>query len=739
MGSLLWLQKAILHFSFSKIKLTMKNFLFFSLLAIIGMTSCKTDVQKAQETFTYPETTKVDHIDTYHGVEVPDPYRWLEDDMSDETAEWVKAQNEVTFDFLDKIDFREDLKSRIEQLIDYERVSAPFKEGDYEYFYKNTGLQDHSVVFRNKVGDENGDPEVFLDPNGFSDDGTIALRGLNFTKDGSRCAYMITEGGSDWRKIIVMETESMKIIEDTIKDVKFSGVSWKGNEGFYYSSYDKPKDASQLSAKTQHHKLFYHELGQPQSSDKLIFGGEEQPNRYIGGGVSEDQNYLIVSAAQNTSGNKLYIKNLRKLNSEFVELEGDYDSRTSYLDNMGSKIFLSTNVGAPNYRVVSVDFQNPSPSNWKDVIPESENVLRAGTGGGKIFGNYLIDAKTAIKQFDMDGNLERDIELPGIGSAGGFGAKKDDKDFYYSFTSFTYPSTIFKYDIASGQSTLYRKSGVDFDPEEYTTKQIFYTSKDGTKIPMFITHKKGLKMDGKNATYLYAYGGFNISLTPSFSASRIVWLENGGIYAQPNLRGGGEYGEKWHLAGTKMQKQNVFDDFIAAGEYLIKEGYTSSDYLAIAGGSNGGLLVGATMAQRPDLAKVALPAVGVMDMLRYHTFTAGAGWSADYGTAEDSPEMFEYLKNYSPVHALTPGTAYPATLVTTADHDDRVVPAHSFKFAAVLQEAHEGPNPVMIRIQTKAGHGTVSTAQQIELTADLYAFAWENMGIEPQLGKKVPN
>ena len=731
----------------------MKNLTVTTLLLVLLFAACQTAeeivntktpsiaVAPAVESITYPTTKKIDHTDTYFEQSVADPYRWLEDDRSAETNQWVKAQNDVTFGYLNKIDFRAPLKERLEELTNYERVSAPFKEGAYEYFYKNDGLQNHSVVYRTKKGEEDSTPEVFLDPNGFTEDGTTALRGILFTKDGTLSAHMITEGGSDWRKAIVMDVASKKVLEDTLVDIKFSGISWRGNEGFYYSSYDNPEkmDGSQLSAKTQHHKLYYHKLGTPQSEDALVFGGDKQPNRYIGGFITEDQNFLIVSAAQNTSGNRLYVKDLRKADSEFVLFQEDYFKTLSYRENEGSTFYLYTNIDAPNYRLIKVDLSNPTQENWVDVIPETENVLQIGTGGGKIFASYLVDAKTAVKQYAMNGQLERDIELPGIGTARGFGSKKEDKDFYYSFTSFTYPSTIFKYDIATGKSTLYRQSKVQFNPSDYETKQVFYTSKDGTKVPMFITHKKGLALNGKNPTYLYAYGGFNISLRPSFSASRIVWLENGGIYAQPNIRGGGEYGEKWHLAGTKMNKQNVFDDFIAAGEYLIKEGYTSSDYLAIAGGSNGGLLVGATMTQRPDLAKVALPAVGVLDMLRYHTFTAGAGWAADYGTAEESPEMFAYLKNYSPLHALKPGVAYPATLVTTADHDDRVVPAHSFKYAARLQECHQGENPVMIRIQTNAGHGSVSTAQRIALTADLYAFAWENMGVVPEQLMRVKN
>ncbi|HUR30013.1 MAG TPA: prolyl oligopeptidase family serine peptidase, partial [Saprospiraceae bacterium] len=465
----------------------------------------------------------------------------------------------------------------------------------------------------------------------------------------------------------------------------------------------------------------------------------QQPNRYIGGYVTEDNKYLIITAAENTGGNQLFIKDLSNLKNPLVQISNDYFTEINYVENQGTRFLLSTNIDAPNYKVVAIDLAKPAKENWSVVIPETENVLIAGSGGGKIFAEYLIDAKSAVKQYDLQGKLERDIVLPGIGSVSGFGAKRDDKDLYYSFTSFTSPSTIYHYDIASGKSTLYIQPKVDFDPDAYETKQVFYTSKDGTKIPMFIVHKKGLKLDGKNPTMLYAYGGFNVSLTPSFSAFRVAWLEQGGIYAQPNLRGGGEYGEKWHLAGTKMNKQNVFDDFIASAEYLIKEGYTSPDYLAISGGSNGGLLVGATMAQRPDLVKVALPAVGVMDMLRYHTFTAGAGWSVDYGTADDSKEMFEYLKAYSPVHALKEDTAYPATFITTADHDDRVVPAHSFKFAARLQEVQSGDAPVLIRIQTKAGHGSVSTTQQIELQRDIYAFTWKNLGVTPEFSKEVKN
>jgi prolyl oligopeptidase len=682
----------------------------------------------------YPVTQKVDSVDIYFGEKVSDPYRWLENDTAKETADWVKAQNDVTFGFLEKIPYRETIKKRLEQVYNYERLGAPSKEGEYYYFYKNDGLQNHSVLYRKK--EETGTPEVFLDPNTFSKDGTTGLAGVSFTKDGSMAAYMITEGGSDWRKAIVIKTADKSVVEDSLRDLKFTGIAWKGNEGFYYSSYDKPK-GSELSSKTQHHKLFYHKLGTPQHEDILVFGGEATPRRYIGAGLTEDERFLIVSAATSTTGNELYVQDLKDPKGKLVCLVNNFDNNHNVIDNDGSRLIIQTNLNAPNDRIVAVDFANPTPERWKDIIPETENALQGvSTAGKKLFVNYLKDASTLIKQFDYNGKPEREVSLPGIGTANGFGGRITDKDVYYSYTSFTYPTSIFKFNIASGKSTLYEKPKVDFDPEAYETKQVFYTSKDGTKVPMFIVYKKGLEMNGKNPTMLYAYGGFGVSLTPGFNTSRIVWLENGGIYAQPNLRGGGEYGEKWHLAGTKLNKQNVFDDFIAAGEYLIKEKYTSSNYLAISGGSNGGLLVGATMAQRPDLAKVALPAVGVMDMLRYHTFTAGAGWAYDYGTADDSKEMFEYLKKYSPVHALKAGVSYPATMVTTADHDDRVVPSHSFKFAAALQESQSGENPVLIRIDTKSGHGASNLSKAIESTADQYVFAWYNMGVIPPIAKK---
>lgn len=690
--------------------------------------ACGTDQKKNAIVLNYPVTKKVDTVDHYFGTEVPDPYRWLEDDRSKETEAWVKEQNVTTFDYLDQIPFRDQLKKRLETLWNYEKLGSPFKEGDYTYFYKNDGLQNQYVIYRSK---DNEEEEVFLDPNTFSEDGTTSLSGLSFSDDGSIAAYSISEGGSDWRKVIVMETETRRIVEDTLVDIKFSGISWKGNEGFFYSSYDKPK-GSELSAKTDQHKLYYHKLGTSQKDDELVFGGiPSEKHRYVGGRVTEDNRYLLVSASVSTSGNKLFIKDLTKPNSKLYPIVDHTDSDTSILDNVGSTLYLVTNLGAPNKKIVTVDAANPAPENWKDLIPETEHVLTASIGGGFLFAEYMVDAISKVYQYDYDGKKIREVKLPGIGSAGGFGGKKDEKEFYFSFTNYNTPSSSYKYNVTTGEYELYWKPEIDFNPEEYESNQVFYTSKDGTKIPMIITHKKGLELNGKNPTILYGYGGFNISLTPSFSITNAVWMEQGGIYAVPNLRGGGEYGKKWHDAGTKMQKQNVFDDFIAAAEYLIDNNYTSSDYLAIRGGSNGGLLVGATMTQRPELMKVALPAVGVLDMLRYHTFTAGAGWAYDYGTAEDNEEMFQYLKNYSPVHNVKSGTAYPATLITTGDHDDRVVPAHSFKFAAALQEKQEGDNPVLIRIEVNAGHGAgTPVSKTIEQTADIFGFTLYNMGFQ---------
>jgi len=674
----------------------------------------------------YPETKKGETVDVYFDTKVSDPYRWLEDDKSAETGAWVKAENEVTYSYLDKIPFREELKKRMEKLWNYEKIGAPYKEGKFTYYSKNNGLQNQSVVYRK---DQSGKEEVFLDPNTFSKDGTTSLGGLDFSKDGNKAAYAISEGGSDWRKVIIIDAVSKKVLEDTLVDVKFSGISWLGNEGFYYSSYDKPK-GSELSAKTDQHKLYFHKLGTSQKEDKVIFG-EDKKRRYVNGYVTEDNHYLIITAANSTYGNELYIKDLKTPNSPIVTIVDNFNNSHSIIENEGTKLFIETDLNAPNGRVVSVDVSNPKPENWKDFIKETENVLSPSTGAGYFFANYTKDAVSLVLQYDYNGKLVREIKLPAVGTAGGFGSKKDEKILYYSFTNYTTPGTIFSFEPKSGKSEVYQKPKVDFKSEDYESKQVFYTSKDGTKIPMIITYKKGTKLDGKNPTILYGYGGFNVSLTPSFSIANAVWMENGGVYAVANLRGGGEYGKKWHDAGTKLQKQNVFDDFIAAAEYLIAQKYTSSDYLAIRGGSNGGLLVGATMTQRPDLMKVALPAVGVMDMLRYHTFTAGAGWAYDYGTAQDSKEMFEYLKGYSPVQNVKKGTKYPATMVTTGDHDDRVVPAHSFKFAAELQDKQAGENPVLIRIDVKAGHGAgKSVAATIQENVDIQAFTLYNMGFK---------
>ncbi len=682
----------------------------------------------------YPQTAKVDTVDNYFGTEVKDPYRWLENDTTAATASWVSDQNKVTFGYLSNIPFRDAVRKRLDELQNYERLGAPHKEGDYYYYSKNSGLQNHNVQYRKKGMD--GAEEAFLDPNTFSADGTTALGGMFFSTDGSMLAYLIQEGGSDWRKAVVMNAADKSLVGDTLRDLKFTGISWRGNDGFYYSSYDKPK-GSQLSAKTQYHKIYYHKLGTAQSSDQMIFGGEKTPRRYAGAGLTEDERFLIISASVSTTGNELYIQDLKNPKGKMVQVVNNFEHNHGIIDNDGSTLIIQTDLDAPNSRIVAVDVANPGPENWKDIVPETENAMQGvGTTNKKMFVNYLKDASTYVRQYDYKGKLERDIELPGIGSAGGFGGKVNETEDYYSFTSFTTPGTIYKLDIATGKSTLYAQPKVDFNPADYETKQVFYTSKDGTKIPMFIVHKKGVELNGKNPTWLYAYGGFGVSLTPGFSTTRVVWLENGGIYAQPNLRGGGEYGEKWHDAGRLMNKQNVFDDFIAAGEYLISERYTSTPYLAVVGGSNGGLLVGAVMTQRPDLMKVALPAVGVMDMLRYHKFTAGAGWAYDYGTSEDSKEMFEYIRQYSPVHALKPGTTYPATLVTTADHDDRVVPAHSFKFAATLQEANVGDNPVLIRIDVKSGHGSSNLSKALDTSADQFAFTWYSMGVIPPMVKK---
>lgn len=676
----------------------------------------------------YPSTQKGSVNDEYFGVKVADPYRWLEDDRSAETKKWVSEQNQTTFDYLNAIPYRGKLKEQLTDIWNYEKVGTPFIEGEYTYFYKNDGLQQHSVLYRKRG--ENGKEEVFLNPNTFSKDGSTSLADVSFSKDGSLIAYSISEGGSDWRKVIVWKTNDKSKVGETLVDVKFSGIAWKGNDGFYYSSYDKPK-GSELSEKTDQHKLYYHKLGTAQSEDQLVFGGPQTPRRYVGAYLTDDERFLIITAANTTTGNELYFKDLNQNDAKIKTIVGDFNSNTTVIDNDGEQFYLMTNLGTPNNKLVKVASSKPEASNWITLIPETENVLSISTGGGYLFANYLKDAISVVEQYDYTGKKIREIQLPGVGTASGFGGKKKEKDIYFSFSNYITPSSSFKYNVESGQSTLYIKPNVKFDSDEYESKQVFYISKDGTKVPMIITHKKGLKMDGKNPTIVYGYGGFNISLTPAFSVSTATWLANGGVYAVPNLRGGGEYGKQWHDGGRQFNKLNVFHDFIAAAEYLQQQNYTSPAYTALAGGSNGGLLVGATMTINPTIAKVALPAVGVLDMLRYHTFTAGAGWGHDYGTANDSKEMFEYLRAYSPVHNVKQDVCYPATLVTTGDHDDRVVPAHSYKFAAELQAKQSCPNPVLIRIETKAGHGAGrSTDVVINETADKFAFTLWSMGIK---------
>ncbi len=682
--------------------------------------------QKNSQIVNYPSTKKIATEDTYFNSQVIDNYRWLENDNAVETKNWVDKQNETTFSYLENIPFRNQIKNRLEQLWDYDKVSAPFKEGYYTYFYKNSGLQNQYVVYRKKKGYEE---EVFLDPNTFAKDGTTSLAGLNFSKSGKLLAYSISEGGSDWRKIIVMDAIDKKIIEDTLVDIKFSGIQWKLDDGFFYSSYDKP-EGSELSQMTDQHKLYYHKLGTPQSEDVLIFGGlPGQRHRYVGGSVTRDGKYLFITASKTTSGNISLVKDLSILKSPLLKVDEDYNTDSYLLDAIKDNLYIVTNSNAPNKRVVKVSARSPQEKNWKDFISETEHVLLPSSGGGYFFARYIVNVMTKVIQYDFKGNNMGEIKLPGIGTAGGWNGKMEDETLYYSFTNYHTPGVIYSYNPKTKNSDQFWKPDINFDPDNYISEQIFFTSLDGTPIPMIITRKKGVEYNGKNPTILYGYGGFNISLFPSFSIANAVWMEQGGVYAVPNLRGGGEYGKEWHKAGTQQKKQNVFDDFIAAAEYLIEKNITSPDYLAIRGGSNGGLLVGATMTQRPELMKVALPAVGVLDMLRYHKFTAGAGWAYDYGTSEDSKEMFEYLKGYSPVHNVTNGTNYPATLITTADHDDRVVPAHSFKFAAELQEKQNGENPVLIRVETKAGHGSgTPVSKRIEQYSDIFGFTFYNMG-----------
>ncbi len=673
----------------------------------------------------YPKTRKDSVVDTYFGHDIADPYRWLEDDRSEETAQWVSGQNSVTFDFLGQIPYRQQIRDLVANSQNYEKYSQPFVRGDYTYFYKNDGLQNQSVLYR-RNGE--GEAEVFLDPNTFSEEGTTSLGEVSFSKDYRLVAYSISEGGSDWRKIFVIDTETKEQLEPEIVDAKFTSISWLGSKGFYYSSYDKPQ-GSELSARTEHHKLYYHELGTPQSEDKVIFGElDTQVHRYVSGTTTTDDRFLIISGAESTSGNRLFYIDLQSDSQAIVTLRDTTQGDTYLIDSQDATLLLYTNLDAPNGKVVSYNTQTEQ---WADVIAEQEQPLEISKGGGYLFATYMVDVLSKVQQFNYQGEWIRDVQLPGEGTAYGLAGKKEETTLYYTFTNYVTPPTIFSFDVESGGSTLFQESKAPFDRNEYESKQVFYTSKDGTQVPMIISYKKGVALDGRAPTMLYGYGGFNISLTPMFSGNVANWLELGGIYAVANMRGGGEYGKAWHNAGTQQQKQNVFDDFIAAAEYLIENDYTSSDRLAIRGGSNGGLLVGACMTQRPELFKVALPAVGVLDMLRYHTFTSGEGWKYDYGTSEQSEAMFQYLLGYSPVHNVKEGVQYPATLVTTADHDDRVVPAHSYKFIAELQDKQQGANPVLIRIDVNAGHGAgMPLSKQIDLTTDVYAFTLHNMGIE---------
>jgi prolyl oligopeptidase len=694
------------------------------LSAALAFAAC----QKQAAKLAYPVTRKVDQVDDYFGTKVADPYRWLEDDNAEDTMAWVQAENAVTFGYLDKIPFRPKIKARLTEIFNYPRYSSPFRAGENYFFYKNDGLQNQSVCYIQKGLD--GTPEVFFDPNTLSPDGTVRLGIIGPSTDDKYLALSRGEAGSDWSEIRVMEIATKQELADRVQWVKFSGAAWKG-DGFYYSGYTKPAPGEELQAKNEYQKIFYHKLGDPQDKDVLVWEDKEHPLRYVGAGTTEDEKWLFLSISEGTSGSEVWIKDLTKKDAPFTLLVKGFAYDSAPIEIVDGKVLVYTNEDAPNFRVVLIDPKDPAKEKWTTVIAEKPEVLSgAGTAGGSMFCLYLKDANTKVYQHKLDGTPVREIALPALGTAGGFGGKRDEKTLFYTFTSFTYPQTIYKFDPATGASEVFRASEVKFDPSAYETKQIFYTSKDGTKVPMFIVHKHGLKLDGKNPTFLYAYGGFNISMQPAFSVANIILLENGGVYALANIRGGGEYGEVWHKAGMLDKKQNVFDDFIAAAEYLVNEKYTSKDRLAIAGGSNGGLLVGAVMAQRPDLFGVAFPAVGVMDMLRFHKFTVGWGWAVEYGSS-DNAKQFPYLYAYSPLHNLKDGVCYPATMVTTADHDDRVVPAHSFKFAATLQEKQACAKPVVIRIETRSGHGSSNLTKAIEDLTDQWSFMFSNMGVTP--------
>ena len=677
----------------------------------------------------YPETKKTDSMDDYHGEKIHDPYRWLEDDNSEETKAWVIAQNKTTQQYLSSIPFRPLVKKRLEELWNYPRYSSPFKEGDYYYYNKNDGLQNQNIIYRQKG--LKGIPEVFLDPNKLSEDGTAAVGGLSFSLNSRYAAYTISQSGSDWQVGYIIDVTKNERLEDKMDWLKFTGFTWKGDEGFYYTRYPEPQKGEQLKGRNVLPQIYYHKIGTVQSEDALIYQDKEHPQRLAGVGLTEDERFLLLSTSEGTSGAEIWYQDLKNPSQkEFQLLIPGFKTEPNVVDNIGGKLLLHTNAGAPNYKLVLIDPSNPSPGNWKTIIPEKKEALQyVSTGGGYLFAGYLKDASTKIYQYTYDGKLVREIKLPGIGTASGFGGKKKHKEFFYVYTSFNYPPTIFRYEIETGKSELFRKSEASFDPTAFETKQVFFKSKDGTKVPVFLSYKKGLKLDGSNPLLLYGYGGFNIPMTPGFSISNAFFMEQGGVYAQVNLRGGSEYGEEWHKSGMLEKKQNVFDDFTGAAEYLIEEKYTSPKKIAIRGGSNGGLLVGAAMTQRPELFKVAIPQVGVMDMLRYHKFTIGYAWAVEYGSS-DNKDQFNYLYKYSPLHNLREGVQYPATIVTTADHDDRVVPAHSFKFAARLQEVYKGENPVIIRIESKAGHGAGKpVAKQIEEAADIWSFTMYNLNM----------
>jgi prolyl oligopeptidase len=705
----------------------MKKISFIMTLAIVSLSS----VYGQNEELKYPETTKGNVSDVYFETTIQDPYRWLEDDNSPETAAWVAAQNNVTNDYLKEIEFRDALKSRLEKIWNYPKLGVPFKKGDKYFFFKNDGMQNQSVLYmRNSLDAE---PTLLFDPNNLSADGTIALGGTSVSPDAKYLGYSISRGGSDWNEICVMEIESRTMLKDSIHWVKFSGISWYKN-GFYYSSYDAPAEGQALSGSNQFHKTFYHTLGTAQSDDKLIFEDKVNPLRNFYAYLTEDQEYLLVSESESTSGNALYVKKTSEMDKPFQKIAEGFEFEYNVVDHLNNQLLLVTTDHAPLKKLVLIDLSNPSKENWKTILAESDKVMESvSLVGNRIYAEYLADANTKAYFFDYDGKMIKELQLPTLGTVAGFSGEKGENTAFYGFTSFTFPTTIYKYDLTTDASAVYSASGVDFNPEKFVTEQIFFESKDGTKIPMFLVYKKGLVKDGNNPLLLYGYGGFNISLTPTFSISRIPFIEQGGIYVTVNLRGGGEYGEAWHQEGTKLKKQNVFDDFIGAAEYLINEKYTNPSKLAILGGSNGGLLVGACMTQRPELFKVAIPVVGVMDMLRYQNFTIGWAWAGDYGRSDESKEMFAYLYGYSPLHNLKKGVSYPATMAITADHDDRVVPAHTFKFMAELQDKHEGKNPVIVRIETKAGHGAGKpTTKVIEENTDMYSFIMYNLGMNPK-------